>query len=173
MTDLVVSITEDDVMTVLRSFLLQYVSCEVIQVQYNRASMPLSGEFVGISQKGMRQLSKPVDSYGETTKSITSPIQFTAQFDFYGENSGARASSIAALMFDSSGTDFFEASGYDMQTLYASDPKQIPIITGEEQFLARWTMDAVLQINQFITLPVETANTLTVGIVNVNAAFPA
>jgi hypothetical protein len=173
MTDLAVSLTEDQVMSAVGDFISQFVSCEVIQVQYNRVPMPKSPEFVAFSQRSMKLLSKPVDSYDDTTKSITSPIQFIVQLDFYGENSGARASSISSLMSDSSGADFFKASGYDMQTLYAGDAKQMPIITGEEQYLARWTFDAVFQINQFFTLPVQTANTLTVNLINVDATFPA
>lgn len=175
MTDLAVSISEDNVMTTLGAFLDLYVSCEVIQAQVNRVSMPSNGttEFVTMTQKSMKQLSKPADFNNSTEKTILTKFQFTVQLDFYGEKGVDRASSIAALLRDESGADFFDASGYDMQTLYAGDAHQMPLITGEQQYLARWTMDTVFQINQIITLPIETANTITVDIINVNAAFPA
>lgn len=173
MTDLTVSIADDNIMTVLRSFLLQNVSCEVIQNQTNLDSMPNVSDFIMINQKSMIQLAKPADSFGSTTKTILSKYQFTAQIDFYGDNAMARASSVTALLFDESGTDFFKASGYDMQTLYATDAQQMPLITGELQYLTRWTISAVFQINQTISLPVQTANTLTADLINVGVVFPA
>ena len=173
MTDLAVSITEDQIMANIGDFISQFVSCEVVQVKFNRAPMPKSSEFVAFSKKSMKLLSKPYDTYTDTTKKVLGRLQYVVQVDFYGEDSGARASSISSLMSDMSGADFFKSSGYDMQTLYASDAKQLPIITGEEQYLARWTFDAVFQINQFFTLPVQTANTLSVNLVNVDATFPA
>ncbi|MFA9210131.1 MAG: hypothetical protein ACEQSN_18575 [Yersinia sp. (in: enterobacteria)] len=171
MTDLTVSIDEDAVMSTLGDLITIYVSCPVVQGQINRVPMP-DGDLVMMTQLSAVPLSTNINNYGSTTKTLMRPTQFTVQLDFYGENSMARSSSISAILRDEVGTDFFTASGYDMQTLYASDAKQMPLVTGEEQYMARWTLSAVLQINQVITLPVETANTLTVDIINVDATFP-
>jgi hypothetical protein len=76
------------------------------------------------------------------------------------------------LFRDRIACDFFKASGFDIQPLYFADFKQLPIISGEEQYIERWTALFELQINPIITLDLETANTLTSGVINVDRVYP-
>ncbi len=172
MTDAVISITETIALTVLRSFLLSVVSCEVLRAQVNQVAMP-KGDVIYMTPRSFVALSTPVDNYSNVTKTLLRPVQFTVQLDFYGTLAADRCNTVNALLRDQTATDFFINSGYDMQTLYAGDANQLPLITGEKQYLERWTMDAVLQLNPVINLTTQTANTLTAGVINVGVAYPA
>lgn len=172
MTDILPSVTETIALTVLRSFLLSVVSCEVVRAQVNKVPMP-KGDVIYITPRSFIALSTPIDNYNVLIKTVLRPVQFTVQLDFYGTLAADRCNTVNALLRDQTATDFFLNSGYDMQTLYAGDANQLPLITGEEQYLERWTMDAVLQLNPVINLTTQTANTLTAGVINVSVAYPA
>jgi len=172
MTDAAISINEDQALTVLGDFIATVVSCPIVRAQVNRVPMP-KGDCILMTQKSIAALSTNVKTNTATVQYILRPVQFTVQIDCYGDLSMSRATVISALLRDSTATDFFDKSGYDMQTLYAGDPIQLPLITGEKQYLERWTFDANLQLNTVINLTTQTANTLTVGLINVEATFPA
>jgi hypothetical protein len=172
MADILPSVTETIALTSLRSFLLTVVGCEVIRGQNNRTAMP-SGDFIVMTPTSLMPLATPVDAYTSTTRKVTRSTQMKIQLDFYGALSADRSVTVSTLLRDGVATDFFTGLGYDMQILYAGDSQQIPLITGEEQYLERWTFDAVLQINPALSLTAQTANTLTVGIINVDATYPA
>lgn len=171
MTDILPSISESDVLTALRNVILSVVNCEVIRGQVNRAAMP-KGAFVVMTPTGLTPLSTNVDSYTSTEKSILRPAQFTVQIDCYGQLSQQRSAAIAAILRDDFSAEQFRASGVDMQTLYAGDAKQMPIETAQDQWLERWTFDAQLQINPVLTVAQESANTLTVDLVDVDVQYP-
>jgi hypothetical protein len=113
------------------------------------------------------------DSYTATTKTVMRPTQYTIQIDCYGQLASDRAQTIASLLRDSYAVDQFAAQGFDIAPLYAGDAQQMPLIDGEEQYEERWTFDAVLQFNPVITLPEDTADTLSAGIINVDSTYPA
>lgn len=171
MADILPSISESDVLTALRSVILSVVGCEVIKGQVNRAAMP-KGAFVVMTPTGLAPLSTNVDSYTATEKSILRPAQFTVQIDCYGQLSQQRSAAIAAILRDDFAAEQFAASGVDMQTLYAGDAQQMPIETAQDQWLERWTFDVQLQINPVLTVAQESANTLTVDLVDVDVQYP-
>ena len=172
MTDVIPTITEDNAMTTLCDFIAELVSCLVVRTQSNRVPMP-KADFIAVTQKSLIPLSTNVNTNTATVQSILRPVQFTVQIDCYGTLSFDRCCTISTLLRDWTATDFFNKSGYDMQTLYAGDAIQLPLVTGEKQYLERWTFDAILQLNPVINLTTQTANTLTVDLINVEAEFPA
>ena len=172
MADILPTITESDALATLRGFFLTVVNCEVIQSQENRVSMP-KGDFIAFNASGWSQLNVPVDDYTDTTHVVSQGGQLNVQVDCYGAASLGRATTLIMLLRDSQAADYFDQSGYDMQALYAEDAQQIPIVTGQNQYLERWTFTVALQINQSITLTTETANALDIGLINVDAVYPA
>lgn len=166
---MIASVTETQIFTALRAFILGVVDCEVIRVPNNRVPMPV-GEFISLSAISNSPLSTNVSSYSSTEKSIIRPSQFTIQVDCYGASAGDRATAITTLFRDAYGCDALAPSG--IQPLYASDARQMPMVDGESQYVTRYTFDAVMQFNPVLTVSQQSANELQVGIKEVDRAFP-
>ena len=171
MTTTYANITETNALTALRAFVLAYVDCEVIRTPVNRAAMP-KGDFIALTPIRQAALETNAHAYTATEETIKRPTQYTIQGDFYGARAGDRAQAITTLFRDEIACQALSASGFDIQPLYASDPQQLPIVTGEEQYLERWTANFELQMNPTLTLAIETANTLAVGVLNVDRVYP-
>lgn len=101
-------------------------------------------------------------AYGSATS--MQPIKMTIQLDVHGPLAGDNAQIISTLLRDTYGVDQFATSGFDVTPLYASDPKQLPFINGEEQVETRWVVDAVLQCNPVVTIPQQYGQTVTVAV---------
>lgn len=86
--------------------------------------------------------------------------ELTVQLDFHGPNGGDYAQIAATLFRDEYATLAFAASGIDAMPLYASDVRQMPFLNGENQIEARWSFDAVIQINPTVTVSQAFASTL-------------
>lgn len=171
MTAILPSITEANLFKALGDFISSIVDCQVIRAQVNRTSMP-AGEFVSMTPRASDPLSTNVYSIAtSSTKSIKSPTRWAVQIDCYGAQACDRAKSIAALLRDDYACQKFAASGFDIQPLYASDAQQMPLITGEQQYLERWTFEIALQYNGVLTVPQDTADALVVGLINVDATY--
>lgn len=165
------SITETNIITALRAFVLSIVDCEVIRAPVNRAAMPL-GDFVVLSPLTNIPLSTNVSTLTGSTRSIMRPSQIGIQVDCYGGTAGDRATAISTLLRDQYAVDSFAASGFDMAPLYAGDSHQMPIVDGEQQYEERWTFEATLQFNPIMTPPQDSATALNVNLVNVDRAYP-
>jgi hypothetical protein len=48
----------------------------------------------------------------------------------------------------------------------------VPLVTGEEQYLERWTVRAVLQYNPVTTVLQDYAGSATVNVINVDERYP-
>jgi len=101
-------------------------------------------------------------AYGSATS--MQPIKMTIQLDVHGPLGGDNAQIISTLLRDTYGVDQFATSGFDVTPLYASDPKQLPFLNGEEQIETRWVVDAVLQCNPVVTIPQQYGQTATVAV---------
>lgn len=165
------SVTETQLFTQLRAYLLTIVDCEVVRGQVNRVAMP-KGDVIYMSPGSMAQLATDVNSFTDTTQSIEQSTQWVAQIDCYGSMANDRAKVITMLLRNGHAFDFFKASGVDMSPLYADDAQQMPLVTGEEQYLERWMFNAVFQYNPVITLNQQSANQLEVGLINVDVSYP-
>ena len=67
--------------------------------------------------------------------------------------------------------DYFKASGFDIQPLYAGDAQQMALTTGEEQYMDRWTFDASLQYNPVLVTTIQSANKLAAGLISVGRTY--
>ena len=153
-----VSILETNVFATLRGFLLTLVSVPIIRTPVNRAAMPL-GDFIALSPAGMKRLATNTDAFPTTaSETVLQPMEIRVTLDCYGATACDMAQLISAMFRDEIGVDYFLASGFDISPLYSEDPKQMPVVTGEEQYLERWTFEAVMQFN-----PVSTVTTQTTG----------
>ena len=143
------SITDDQVLTTVGNYLVALTDAEVIRTQGNRVPMP-SGAFISMTPLFMNRLSTNKHEYDDADEEITTTetIKYTLQIDCYGENSSDWANLISLTWRDDYAC---YALVPDCQPLTCADPKQIPLVTGEEQYLERWMVTASLQYDPSIT----------------------
>lgn len=158
------SITEDQIMTGLRAFILDVLpkdqGIEVVQGQDNGVPMPAAGDFVVMTPARRQQLSQTARAYdpdaGEKEVSRSTSLHF--QLDTYGPNASDYVQIITTLFRDEYGFNFFKARG--LAPLYCDDGAQMPLISGEQTYIQRWTMHGLLQANLAVTVDQEFADTL-------------
>lgn len=171
----VTSITETEIFTTVRTYIMKLVDCEVIRAQKNRAAMPV-GAFVSMSAGALRPLetnrhtirTETVDDVDTEYIDTDTPSQMTIPVDCYGAGSGESAQAISAMFRDDYACQVFRAVGHDIQPLFATDPQQMPLVNGEDQYEERWTFNLELQVNHKITIStdttwMETAGMLAIG----------
>lgn len=171
-----ISITEGNLFKALGDFLTSIVGDIVVKGQVNRVPMP-AGDTVYMTPGASVQLATVVQTYTDEGTTHTSNFkqskQWAAQIDCYGASANDCAAAISTALRTIYACDFFKATGLEIQPLYATDPQQLPLVTGENQYLERWGLQAVLQYNPVITVTQEFADQLVIGLINVDATFPA
>jgi hypothetical protein len=105
-------------------------------------------------------------------KTMLQPTQVTMQIDVHGPASADNAQIITTAFRDEYAVDRFAESGFDVQPLYAGDPRQVPFLNGEQQVEFRWTIDTVMQANSVLTVPQQFADAIEVGLVSVDVVYP-
>ena len=168
----------------LRAFLLSVLPAgvEVVRAQDNQVPQPLAADFVVMTILGRGRLATNVVTYDDggpgnaQQRNALQPTQVTVQLDIHGPNSSDTVQIISTLFRDGYGCEQFTATGYDVQPLHCSDPRQAPFLNESQQIESRWTMDAVMQANPVVTSPQQFAGTLIlspVGAVKeIDAEFP-
>lgn len=167
------SITDTQVFTALRSFVLGVTGLDgklVMRGPLNRVAMP-KGEFILISPLSRVALSTNKSAYGASTKSVTRSTQWGAQVDCYGALSGDMAEIVSTLLRDPYACEKFAAIDPNIQPLYATDPNQLPLVTGEQQYEVRWSFTAYLQYNPVTEVPQDSADELVIEFVSVDSAY--
>jgi hypothetical protein len=105
-------------------------------------------------------------------KIAVAPTQLDVQLDIHGPASGDNAQILSTLLRDEYATAWFDASGLDLQSLYASDARQVPFVNAESQWEERWIVTASLQANIAVQIPQEFADQLSADLINVDATYP-
>lgn len=152
------SITDNAVYRALGGYLSSCFECTVIRGQVNDTPMP-QGSFILMNDVWKKALATNSHEYGEDSQDIKTHTEYCIQVDFYGENSGEMAQSFITLIQDSHAFYAFPAG---IKPLYATDPRQIPLVTGEKNYLERWTTEVHLQFNPTVTTPVAMIDELPV-----------
>jgi len=117
-----------------------------------------------------QNISSQVISAG--TQQYLQPTLLTMQLDVHGPNSAENAQIISTMMRDDYAVEFFAATGYDVVPCYADDPKQIPFINGEAQYENRWIVEAVLQANIVVVAGQQYADSVIIGLIDVDERYP-
>ncbi len=168
-----ISITEDQVFTALRNWLLYAIPGEVIEGVVNRVSTP-SGGFVTMTGISKVRLSTNATSYPDANTEVNEQsLDFHVQLDVYGDSAGDWATIISTAFRSDQACIFLDAQLSGLAPLYAEDIRQVPMITGEEQYESRWTTTIHLQFNPSVSDAQQSANQLNVGIISVDATYPA
>ncbi len=181
-----INITEADVFTIIRAFMVAYIpgagatppTVEFVRGLQNRVAEPTSSDFVVITPLSRVRLATNLESYNDqvTTgyKLSTQPTQWNVQLDFHGPNGADNSQLFVTLWRDDVGVSFFDnyTAPIDAEPLYCEDPRQLAFVNGEQQFEERWTVDAALQVNPIVTTDQQFAASLSATIIDVDVAYP-
>lgn len=168
-----ISITDDDLLTALRGFLLSAFNAEVVQGQVNRVAMPL-GNFIEMTPMLSASLSTARTAWLPDigAQSFTNPTKWTCQLDFYGADAANNASIFQSIVRTPYACEQLAATGLDFQPLYATESRNTALITGEQQYEGRYTVDLVAQFNPAVQTPQDFTQQLGIGVVDVDVTFP-
>lgn len=106
-------------------------------------------------------------------ENILQPMRFDVQMDFYGADASDKATVFATVFRDEFGATILAGLPGGSAPLYTSDPKNMAFITEEQQYQARWTVVASLQINGVVTVPKEFADKIQIDRIAVDAFYQA
>lgn len=135
---------------------LMPVGTQIVRGQTNDVPAPLPPSIV-ITEVGQPQYTTTRTKLDSLTGTMTfeMPIKLRLQLDFYGL-AGGEMSGIAQTMLRSLyATESFPDG---VEPLYCTDGFQAPLITGEKQFEARWTMELYVQYNAPVIVNQESFN---------------
>lgn len=177
-----VSATEDDALTALNVFVMGILPAGWVTTvgQHNRVPTP-SGSYVQMTPLSRERLSTnrkaPVvftsaDGVTTSTQQILQPVRLTIQIDARGEGAADVIQTISTLFRDEYGVSVFRATGVPLVPLYTSSPRQLPLTTAENQYQDRWGLDADMQLNSILTITQETADELSVGLIEMDEKYP-
>lgn len=158
--------TVSAIYTKMRSFLQAFIvpaGIEVVQGLGNRVPPP-RGAYVAMTVLLQVQLATNERAHNSTTQidTVTQSRRIDMQLDFYGPLSGDWAAIAAILLRDPVGCAALKAA---CQPLYTTDARQIPTVTGEEQYQQRWSVTAVLQFHPTATLTQQSADTMAADLI--------
>lgn len=80
-------------------------------------------------------------------------VKVTIQLDVHGPSAADNAQTISTTWRDEYGYDTFSAQDFGVTPLYADDPRYVPFVNAESQYEWRWMVEAVLQVNQLVSIP--------------------
>jgi hypothetical protein len=153
----------------LRAFLLTIVpgGTEVVKGYVNRVPQP-TGNHIVITGLFERRLRTNVTSYDDDgssggTRNIEQGTECHVQFDYYGALAPEWCAMVSTLFRDEYAVN---ALAPDCSPLYIDDGRNMPLVTGEEQYLQRFCSTAVLQYNPVTTVPQQFADAADVVLVD-------
>jgi len=173
-----ISITDEALLATVRAYLLAVLGSGwgVFVTQDNRVPMP-NGNFVMMTRMGSLLLATPTGKWVDpgtnpgTVESKTS-ARGRFQLDFYGEGAADAVHIVQALFRTRYTCDQLAGSGLEVQPLYAEDPKNTTMVNAEQQYQERWTLDAFIQFNPVVTVPLDFASALEATVVEIDTKFP-
>ena len=163
-TQYVSSIALDSVFDALGAFIQPFVgTAQVVRAQVNRVAMPV-GSFVELTEIASSDLEVPRSTYDGVNfqSDIIGPKRLMIQADFYGASAGDWCAAVKTVWRTAYAVAQFPAG---IAPLYCDDGHEMPLITGEEQYLKRWVLSMLLQYNPVICVPQLVANALKINIV--------
>ena len=173
------SVTEDQIMTTLVTWIMTALAGQVAQGWANRVATP-TGDFVIVSGLVKARLSQhershvtPVFPATVGSEVTQQTVDYHVQLDCYGQGASDNAFALSTAFASDRACDFFTAQLPGLAPLFCEDPRQLPITNGEQQYEDRWTIVAHLQCYTSISDAQESATSVSAGVINVDAEYSA
>lgn len=173
MTALPVSPTDDGVAGALRALLVSLfsdlASNDIMQGQQNRTPMPTGPDFIIFVPDSRDRMSTSIREYDPTAKTRMTSHSTRVGFmvNFYGPNSTDNAQIFGTLFRDLYGCDFL--APYGVQPLWSDDGRQMPLVSGEEQYIDRWMVRTMMQANPTVVTSQQFADNVTVRLIEADS----
>jgi hypothetical protein len=168
---MIVTPNQSDVFAALGAFLTAVLpsGVEIVQGQDNRVAQPLPADHVVLWVIHDGRLGTNVVTFTDSTQNnaVMESAEITIQIDVHGPNSADNAKLIVVMWRTDFAVDTFAASNPSITPLYADEARQVPFHDGEQQVETRYTIDAVLQADQTVTVPQQSSTSfdLSLGVV--------
>lgn len=149
-------VTDAATYAALRAYLLGLApGVPVVRANANRVPMP-SGAFTLLTLLTKERLSTTWRTYTDTetegTQNDVQPFSYVFQVDFFGEGGGGRAAAFCTLWHD---FHAFDNMPEGVKPLWCSDPRMMPITDAEREYVERWTVEARVEVNPTVRVPME------------------
>ena len=154
------SITVDNVIDALADFLQPFVDgADIVRAQVNRVPMP-SLPCVVLTELFHVDLRVPSQDYDtlNAEADLSASNRLDVQVDFYGDSAGDYCRSVETAFRTMWSFDKFPAG---IKPLYTSDGIQSPLVSGEQQYVSRWTLTVSMQYNPVVSVPQQFADALS------------
>jgi hypothetical protein len=177
--------TQQDIFTLLTPFVQAVTGLGnglVIQGIPNRVASPVGSPlgYIVLTPIHLRRLRTNEDTWDTTNPAPTATkaqqgVRIDIQFDCYGQSAQEWAAALTTVLRDDTGCAAL--AGLDpanpvCQPLFCDEARMIPLDDTEGQYEQRWTFDAALQYNPTVTVPMQFADALSVGTINVDERYP-
>ncbi len=176
MTQPTINLTQAQIIGVVGDFLSSVVltSIPIVLGQVNLVPPPNAPDYVVMWPLFRTRMAYNATwwAFDATTMESLTPTRVTFQFDVHGPNGAENAQLIATLWNDEYAQGFFDGEGFDIRPTFIADARQIPFLNAASQLEMRWTLDGELQGNFTISTPVQFADTLDVGLIDVDVVYP-
>jgi hypothetical protein len=88
-------------------------------------------------------------------------------------DAGDMAVTVSTLLRDEYGANQFanQSPHYDVTPLYADDARQLPFINDQQQYEWRWVVEALLQANVVVSVPMQFADVVGIEVISVEAEY--
>lgn len=157
--------TVDAVIDALGAFIQPFIgSAQIIRAQVNRVAPPI-GSFVELTEILQSDIEYPRGWYDTILlqRNIIGPKRIVVQADFYGSQSGDWCATVKTVFRSIYGASQFPAG---IAPLYTDEGHEAPLMTGEQQYERRWILSCSLQFNPIVIVPQQSANVLSMNIVD-------
>ncbi|WP_233234496.1 hypothetical protein [Bordetella sp. LUAb4] len=174
MSSVAISITENDLFKVLGDVIASLVDWPVLRAQ-SGVVLP-DGDCILLAGLEDAPLAPADENYLEhgdvRVTRIKQSRKWTARIACRGAEGHDCAVRLSVAFGSASIYRKFQDSGMDISPLFA-DAAAFPAIPIEEAPApAQWSFSLILQYNPYIEIPQESASTLAMGLINVDAKFP-
>jgi hypothetical protein len=163
-TPYIPSIVIDSVIAALAAFIQPFASgVEIVRSQGNRVPPP-PGAYIELTELTIVDIETPISIQvpANSQTNITGPARIDVQVDFYGLSAGDQCKAVKGVYRSAYAPAQFPDG---IKPLYCDDGHQRPLVTGEEQYLTRWTLTASLQYNPVVSIPSQFASALSVALI--------
>ena len=169
-----IDIAADAIMKALRAFLVAMlpVDTQVVAGQQNHVPLP-QGRVVVITPLMQVAMDVPTTAYDRVNSGIgkRQSKDWRIQLDVYGDNAADAAAMLQTVFRTDYAFDWLAEHGYAVRPLYAEDPRNMAFVNDAMNYEARWMLEVHLQANPITALPQQFAQSLHVGLVEVDTKF--
>lgn len=158
-----ISVTEDDLLVELWTYLTDLFGCPVIRGYENNA--PLPKDCIVMHMLFERGLDYTANYWDAETSDVTAQnsVEATFQFDFYGEEANSRARVVANLWRSPYSTEKLTKC----QPLYCGEPRKNILVNESNQYENRMMLEVKLQYNPETTYQADSTDSASIELNNI------